>query len=85
MPLGLLAFDAISMPVLTIIRGRSDPGCCVIHSYPDAAKPHSSIKVVSRVEPSIAWPALAEIVQRSSTSCFNQRATRQARSYRFSN
>jgi hypothetical protein len=58
-PLGLLVFDVISMPLLTIIRGRSDPGCCVIHSCPDAAKPHSSIKVVSPVEPSIAWPALA--------------------------
>src|SRR5580692_8563886 len=54
-------------------------------SCPDAAKPHSSIKVFSIAEPSIAWPALAEIVQRLPASCFNPGATRQALSYRFSN
>jgi hypothetical protein len=54
-------------------------------SCPDAAKPHSSIKVFSIAEPSVAWPALTEIVQRLPTSCFNRGATRQALSYHFSN
>ena len=42
-------------------------------SCPDATKPHSSIKVFSIAEPSIAWPAL--VVPSLPTSYFNRGAT----------